>query len=263
MLCSDNIVVAYTPHYALGNCITMQTRILIFNSKPESFFVDFMPLVWHPNVVFIIPEGHFCFLKPGSACQFLCFDVPDSLLAAVQRIILFRFKYFEHKSIFTNQANVFNFCGQIIVDAPLINDYLIVDMMEKLMEDAATEQKNLNNERLPNYINCADLLLKYIHHHEADLNNYNLEHIACRTECDIKMLNTACRILFRRSAQSVLKWHLLQQSFLLMMNPEMSVNAISKKLGFSDTSAYRKFLKSQTDCTAAELRIIANLALNR
>lgn len=251
---NNNSTLFRNPEDGFGLQLTSNLRLLIFEKLPQNFCIDFVPQSLESGRIYIVPDKHFHFLSRVEKCSFYCIDIDEKKLSLSEKKMLYAIKYRQQKSVHA-----------VIPE---------IEMLSFLKENYRGEKSNTlqfnqikemffeSSHSIMQPLSCA--AFKHLHWTEsfmAQINNMDLQLDECvidnlilKLKCSERTLQRACISTLGICARSVIKYHILLRATHLLCQQNMPITTISKTLGFSNLSAFDKFVKRLANTTPKDLQ---------
>lgn len=245
--------VKFDDAHLLGISSSKSLRMIIFKSRQTGKqFIGNHPSEILPNILYIIPPFHLYYL-PKHITGYISLEFHKDLLIHSQKLWLNNISYKQEKNIEIR---------------PNINEIETFTFFKNLMEKENGEKEVLsyfanyvfsqNKEllgRSQQYLSEAEKFLSLLY-------NTNLKHTDisvtsfCRKLCiERSKLLRVCNLIFGSSPNIIISQHFLAKIiFYILRFKDEKLDNISELLGFSDFSAFSRFVKNASGSSPKEIR---------
>jgi AraC-like DNA-binding protein len=248
-----NIKILHSPSIGYGLNVTEEfVRLLYFEEAMGIILIDNHSYNIRNGNLCIVPSRHFHYFTKNDVAKFICIDIPLEFLTPIEQALLLKLKYSDSKKFDpkkdTNEVQiVLSGLNNLKTDSEIIKS-LYYHVFNSYIFERTFLDKNITAKNL----SIALLFLELLRTCNLSL-DFSLNEIINSLNCSERTLRRTCLNIFGYSPNSILKYHIMLNSILLILNKKYSISQTSKHMGFSSISAFNRYLKRYLKYPPSEL----------
>lgn len=234
------------------------TRLLLFKCAGGQLWIDHTPYHVHSGCLYVIPKGHFYFLRESLAQREVAYiDVEEldsfsSQTAFIYKLLLYRIKYTNRKLfIFEEDSNtIFDKLSDCTKDSTGQNLAALLHEWSRRYSgyDFSKPPSIHQVSRVQSFLSKMPVAMDQ--GCEADLANIIFDIPTSRNT-----LNRDCQNILGVSPGKVIMYHKISTAvFFLLSGTELTNNGIADAAGFGDVSIMYKKIRETTGLRPQEIR---------
>lgn len=240
----DYVCLQNTPTQYVGLTLKSYYRLIYFtNNTTEQQYIGFKQYKITTGILYLIPP-YVLYYLPHTVSRFCCISIPLTDINAHQKHILFSLTFSDAKMFVLNNNQ-----------QQLLQSTHNVKVLQGFLFEILNDFADINNDGVF-YLAQAEAMCR-LFSEIVMTHQFTKKDIAQKLGVTPKTINRICKQIFNCTPQFILRYFLLSKCiYLLLYRKDDAINNIAESLGFNETSAFNRFIKSLTDKTPNEIRTI-------